>query len=70
MWSDDQFDYFRTSDGILYCSPRNFEREAAEAECERLKYRTRLKNKILLFIVAALVSVDIAVLMLLLCMEV
>lgn len=44
MWSDDQFDYFRTSDGYLYCVRRDLEREEAEARFERAMYRIRLMN--------------------------
>lgn len=62
MWSDDQFDYFRTSDGILYCSPRNFEREAAEERYERARARVRLMNLTLTIGVVVLVVLDAAAL--------
>ncbi len=62
LWSDDQFDYFRTIYGILYCSPRNFEREAAEARYERARARVRLMNLTLKVGVVALVVLDVAAL--------
>jgi hypothetical protein len=66
MWSDEKFDYFKTSDGYLYCVPRNLEREAAEARFERAMCRIRLMNWAFVCLVYAFVTADISVLIVLL----
>lgn len=65
MWSDEQFNYFRTSDGYLYQVPRNLEREAAEARFKQAMYRLNLMERALLYFFCLFVSVDIVFLVLL-----
>lgn len=62
MRSDKKFDYFKTSDGYLYCVPRNLEREAEEARFRRAMYRINLMNRMLLYFVCSFISVDIVLL--------
>lgn len=66
MWSNGKFDYFRTSDGYLYCVPRDLERETAEAEAERAMYRRRFINWAFVCLVYGFVTADISVLIVLL----
>lgn len=62
MWSDEKFDYFKTSDGYLYCVPRNLEREAAEARHKRNMYWIALENWTWILLAYAFVTADIVVL--------
>ncbi len=68
-WSDDRFDYFRTSDGKVWCVPRNFEREAAEAEGERSRRRVMLWNWAARCVVVAFVTTDLVVLVVLIVLD-
>lgn len=59
MWSDERFDYFRTSDGYLYKVPRNFEREAAEAEFERYWYWELMRRWAMRCLIYSFIAVDV-----------
>ena len=63
---DDKFDYFVTSDGYLFCVPRDLVRERAEAEFERRMYWISLVNRGLVYGMVAFCCVDVALLVLLL----
>lgn len=59
IWRDDQFDYFRTSDGYLYCVLRHLKREAAEARFKRNMYWIDLMNFALTCLFCAFMFMDV-----------
>ncbi len=61
-WSDETFDYFRTSDGKVVSVQRDFVREAAEAEWKRSKRRVMLMNWAARCLIAAFTTAGIVVL--------
>jgi hypothetical protein len=60
-WSDEHFDYFRTSDGHLYYYPRNLAREAAEARHKRNMRRINRMNRALLYFAVVFFTMDVVV---------
>lgn len=66
MWRDDQFDYFRTSDGYLFRVVRDLEREAAEVDFDKVIHKWQLINWSGKCLVYAFVTADILVLVTLL----
>ena len=62
IWSDEYFDYFKTSDGYIYRALRNLVREAAEARFARNMYWINLMDRALLYFMIAFVSADLVLL--------
>lgn len=63
---DDNFDYFTTSDGHLWRSPRNFERERQEAEGEQSRLRVERFNAVVRVVVNLVIGVLVFTLIVLL----
>ena len=65
-WRDDEFNYFRSSDGRVYYMPRDFEYEAWEVEHGRMLRKIALIKWAAKCLIVAFVTADLIVLAMLL----